>query len=161
MLNRRTPMKRKAFKREERPERAPVVHQPLAAPVNYAVITEQATPAPKEKPLRNEAYRRLVASFPCIHCKVPGYSQCAHANTGKGASTKVSDMDSFPLCTVHPDADGNLVQGCHEKFDQGALFSKAVRRITEPAWIADTQRKIKLMGQWPATFPQQQENEAA
>ena len=35
-----------------------------------------------------------------------------------------------------------------------------LRRITEPGWIADTQRKIKLMGQWPATFPQQ-EKEAA
>jgi hypothetical protein len=56
--------------------------------------------------LLNEAYRRAVASLPCINCKVQGYSQCAHSNSGKGAGIKASDLDSFPLCTVHPGADG-------------------------------------------------------
>lgn len=141
-------LKRSGFKRTPRPERAPIVHKPLVAPVTYAVITDQVVAVPKDEPVRSEPYRRVVASLPCIECKVPGISQCAHANTGKGAGIKASDLDSFPLCACQPGR-----QGCHAKFDQGALFSKAVRRLKEPAWIADTQRKIKAMGLWPANLP--------
>ena len=118
--------------------------QPVGAPV---------APIEKDNPVRSEAYRRAVASLPCAICGVPGYSQCAHSNSGKGAGIKASDLDSFPLCTVHPVADGRLVQGCHERFDQGALFSKLVRRELEPVWIADTQRKIYSMGLWPENLP--------
>ena len=107
----------------------------------------------KSAPVRSEAYRRAVASLPCINCGVPGYSQCAHSNSGKGAGIKASDLDSFPLCTVHPGADGRLVQGCHENFDQGALFTKAVRRELEPVWAADTQRRIHALGLWPPGLP--------
>ena len=103
--------------------------------------------------MRSEAYRRAVASLPCINCGVPGHSQCAHSNSGKGAGIKASDLDSFPLCTVHPGADGRLVQGCHENFDQGALFTKAARRELEPVWAADTRRRVKAMGLWPARLP--------
>ena len=117
------------------------------------VATTPAEPVNKDAPVRSEAYRRAVASLPCIHCKAPGYSQCAHSNSGKGAGIKASDLDSFPLCTVHPGADGRLVQGCHENFDQGALFTKAVRRELEPVWAADTQRRIKAMGLWPKGVP--------
>lgn len=80
-------------------------------------------------------------------------AQCAHSNSGKGAGIKASDLDSFPLCTVHPGADGRLVQVCHENFDQGALFAKAVRRELEPVWAADTQRRILAMGLWPKALP--------
>lgn len=118
-------------------------------PVSEAPAAQVA----KAAPVRSEAYRRAVASLPCINCKVPGYSQCAHSNSGKGAGIKASDLDSFPLCTVHPGADGGLVQGCHERFDQGALFTKVVRRELEPAWAADTQRKIHAMGLWPKKIP--------
>ena len=111
--------------------------------------TTAAAPIPKAAPVRSEAYRRAVASLPCINCGVPGHSQCAHSNSGKGAGIKASDLDSFPLCTVHPGADGRLVQGCHENFDQGALFTKAVRRELEPVWAADTRRRIRAMGLWP------------
>jgi hypothetical protein len=45
-----------------------------------------------------------------------------------------------------------LVQGCHENFDQGALFTKAVRRELEPVWAADTQRRILAMGLWPQSW---------
>ena len=45
------------------------------------------------------------------------------------------------------------MQGCHAKLDQGALFSKLVRRELEQAWIADTQRKIYSMGLWPQKLP--------
>ena len=117
------------------------------------VASAPAAQVAKAAPVRSEAYRRAVATLPCVICKVPGYSQCAHSNSGKGAGIKASDLDSFPLCTVHPGADGGLVQGCHERFDQGALFSKAVRRELEPVWAADTCRKLLAMGLWPKGVP--------
>ena len=116
------------------------------------VATTSGEPVTKDAPVRSEAYRRAVASLPCINCGVPGHSQCAHSNSGKGAGIKASDLDSFPLCTVHPGADGRLVQGCHEHFDQGALFSKAVRRELEPVWAADTRRRLLTMGLVPASL---------
>ena len=119
---------------------------------NMGSATTAAAPIPKAAPVRSEALRRAVASLPCINCGVPGHSQCAHSNSGKGAGIKASDLDSFPLCTVHPGADGRLVQGCHEKFDQGALFTKAVRREQEPVWAADTQRRLLAMGLVPTSL---------
>ena len=34
-----------------------------------------------------------------------------------------------------------------------ALFLKSVRRELEPAWVADTQRRIRAMGIWPKALP--------
>ena len=144
----RAEMKRSGFKRPQRLERAPIVHKPLAAPVVYAVIGDSVDAMPKVAPVRSEAYRRAVAALPCVICKIAGISQCAHANTGKGAGIKASDLESFPLCACQPGR-----QGCHSKFDQGALYTKAARRLIEPAWIADTQRRIHTMGQWPKGIP--------
>lgn len=154
-------MKRTGFKprtphREARdPDRVratPAV-TPGAFRVPEPVASAPAARVEKSAPVRSEALRRAVASLPCINCGIPGYSQCAHSNSGKGAGIKASDLDSFPLCTVHPGADGGLMQGCHEKFDQGALFTKAVRRELEPTWAADTQRRIHAMGLWPVNLP--------
>ena len=117
------------------------------------VATTPAVQVPKDAPVRSEAYRRAVASLPCAICGVPEYSQAAHANQGKGMGMKACDMTCFPLCTAHPAADGRLVQGCHERFDQGAMFSKAVRRELEPVWAADTQRRLLAMGLWPKGVP--------
>ena len=36
-----------------------------------------------------------------------------------------------------------------------ALFTKAVRRELEPAWAADTQRRILAMGLWLKALPLQ------
>ena len=169
-MMRRTPMKRTPFKRaapatkSHSNQAAALTSQALTAiktraPLRastYAAPTEPAAPIAKSAPVRSEALRRAVASLPCINCGVPGHSQCAHSNSGKGAGIKASDLDSFPLCTVHPGADGRLVQGCHERFDQGALFSKLVRRELEPVWAADTQRRIHAMGIWPKALPIQQ-----
>ena len=141
-------MKRSGFKCPQRPERAPIVHKPLAVPVVYAVIDDQVSAAPKTAPVRSEAYRRVVAGLPCVICGVPGFSQAAHANTGKGMGMKACDLTLFPACADRPG-----VRGCHSQIDQGTLFSKAVRRELEPAWAVDTQRKIKAMGQWPANLP--------
>jgi hypothetical protein len=107
---------------------------------------------PKVVPIECEAYRRLVAALPCKNCGIHGYSQAAHPNTNKGAGTKTDDRLCFPLCTVHPEDDG-LVPGCHSRFDQGALYSKAVRRELEPVWGADTRRTIEAAGAWPKNLP--------
>ena len=161
MLNRSTTLKRTGFKSRaptsissdpDRVRATPTV-TPGAFRVPVPVASAPAAQVEKAAPVRSEAYRRAVASLPCINCGVPGYSQCAHSNSGKGAGIKASDLDSFPLCTVHPGADGRLVQGCHENFDQGALFTKAVRRELEPVWAADTRRKLLAMGLWPKGVP--------
>ena len=155
-MMRRTGFKPRAAQHAQRdPDR--VRSMPTVTPGAFRapaqVSTAPAAQVNKDAPVRSEAYRRAVAGLRCIHCGVLGYSQCAHANTGKGASIKACDLQSFPLCTVHPGPDGTLVQGCHERFDQGALFSKLVRRDLEQAWIADTQRKIYSMGLWPQKLP--------
>ena len=152
----RTGFKPRAPHREARdPDRVRSV--PTVAPGAFRapepVSEAPAAQVAKAMPVRSEAYRRAVASLPCAICGVPGYSQCAHSNSGKGAGIKASDLDSFPLCTVHPVADGRLVQGCHERFDQCALFNKLVRRELEPVWAADTRRKIQAMGLWPKGLP--------
>ena len=122
----------------------------LEKPANVALVSLSAPTAPveKESPLRSEAYRRAVASLPCIHCGIEGYSQCAHANTGKGTGTKSSDTESFPLCACQPGR-----RGCHSLFDHGALFSKEARRAKEAEWVAKTRLQILSSGLWPARLP--------
>ena len=141
-------LKRSGFKRPQRFERGPIVHKPLATPVVYAVIGNSVAAMPKVAPVRSEAYRRAVAALPCVICLTQGFSQAAHANTGKGMGMKACDLTLFPACADRPGW-----RGCHSRLDQGALFSKEVRRGLEPVWAADTQRKIKAAGQWPANLP--------
>ncbi len=105
-------------------------------------------PRPKSQPVRNETYRRAVASLPCAICGMPGYSQAAHGSAGKGMGIKACDLTCFPACCDRPDA-----RGCHSRLDQGALFSKSVRHQLEPVWAADTQRRIHAMGLWPKNLP--------
>lgn len=153
----RTPMKRTAW-----PRRAPVVDfeknpNGTSAKPSYVAMKKRAVMArvpaapaaaiPKDAPVRSEAYRRAVAGLPCAICGISGSSQAAHPNTGKGAGIKTDDRLCFPLCCDRPG-----VHGCHAKFDQGALFTKAVRRALEPAWAADTRRRIEAMGLWPANL---------
>ena len=113
-----------------------------------AVDAMPAAHVRKAAPVRNEAYRRAVASLPCAICGLYGYSQAAHANTGKGMGTKACDMTCFPACGPRVGS-----QGCHAALDQGAMFSKAVRRELEPAWAADTRRKLLALGLWPKGVP--------
>ncbi len=77
----------------------------------------------KTKPLRSEAYRRYVASFPCFGCGAEGWSQCAHDNTGKGMGMKVCDSRTFPLCAPR----FGLI-GCHQQFDQCIDMDRDMRR---------------------------------
>lgn len=148
MLKRSKPMSRgKGFKRPER-ERTPQPVYRLARPCEAAQVSEAAVPVPKAAPVRSETYRRLVASLPCIHCGVEGFSNHAHANTGKGAGAKGCDLFAFPLCVDRPG-----VMGCHSMFDQHALFAKAPRRVIEVEWARRTVVFIISAGRWPAALP--------
>ena len=151
----RKPMKRTGFKSQKAPEKSQQDREQRLMQRAQAAIKIVATraaviapvssaPAPavlKAKPWRSEAYRRAVASLPCICCGVHGYSQAAHANTGKGAGTKTHDYMTFPLCCDRPG-----VRGCHSRFDQGAMFDKQARQLIEPAWWSDTRRRLLAMG---------------
>lgn len=143
-MKRSAPMSRgKGFKRPER-ERTPPPAYTLDRPCSAAVISTTALPVPKAQPVRSETYRRLVAALPCIHCGIEGFSNHAHANTGKGVATKVCDLFAFPLCVDRPGA-----MGCHSMFDQHALFAKAPRRVIELEWARRTVRFIVGAGHWP------------
>jgi hypothetical protein len=99
---------------------------------------------PKQPIVRDERYRRFVASLPCIACGRANSSQCAHSNSpehGKGKSIKASDHATFPLCAGSPSR-----VGCHAEFDQGVMFSKEVRREMTRKWIAATQRQARKAG---------------
>lgn len=108
-----------------------------------------AAPAPKESPVRSEAYRRLVAAMPCAICGIDGYSQAAHPNAGgKGMGLKTDDRGCFPLCSPRP---GEV--GCHAKFDQHALFTKEERRAFEVFAGRMTRILITKQGLWPSNLP--------
>lgn len=106
----------------------------------YAPVGVSAS-VPKTNPLRSVAYRRLVAQMPCMLCGATP-TQAAHPNAGKGMATKPDDRLCFPLCPR-----------CHQRFDQGALFPKEIRRELEPAWGAQTRAVIVAEGLWPARLP--------
>ena len=129
-----------------------VRHVPSVTPGAFRV-PEPVNNAPaarveKSAPVRSEAYRRLVAAMPCVICGMVGYGQAAHGSAGKGMGIKASDLELFCLCADRPG-----VRGCHSLLDQGALFTKAVRREREPVWAADTRRKLLALGLWPKGVP--------
>ena len=161
MLNRRTPMKRTPFKRastttheseQEREQRLidkarRAMNSVVPRAANMGSATTAAAPIPKAAPVRSEALRRAVASLPCVICGMNGYSQAAHGSEGKGMGIKACDLTLFPACCDRPG-----VRGCHSLLDQGALFTKAVRREMEPVWAADTQRRLLAMGLVPLSL---------
>ena len=157
---RRTPLRSRPRAAAPEPDRerrlseraARVMAEATPRTAAMAHVAAPAAPVHKERPIRSEAYRRAVASLPCVICGIAGHSQAAHANTGKGAGMKTCDLTCFPACADRPG-----VRGCHSKLDQGALFTRAVRQQLEPAWAADTQRRLLAMGLWPKNLPQPQE----
>ena len=143
--------------REQRLESRAARTMAEARPRTAVVVNSaQAAPVAKAAPVRSDRYRRLVASLPCAICGTPGYSQAAHANTGKGMGMKACDLTCFPACGPRPG-----IQGCHAALDQGALFTKAARRELEPVWAADTQRRIHAMGLWPKGVPYPHEDQGS
>ena len=168
-MNRASPLKRTPFKRKDIPskvaqshsQRAPnaiksrVKMTPINAPINRPINSEFRGSIPKSQPVRSEAYRRAVAALPCVICGIAGQSQAAHGSGAgtavcKGMGIKSCDLTCAPFCVPH-----------HQQLDQGAMFSKAVRHQLEPAWAADTQRKIHAMGKWPKGIPYPHQQEQA
>ena len=164
-MKRGAPMKRTAFARKTTAENIQSkTAQSHAQQAPVAIISIVKTPAriapfstefrggiPKSQPVRSEAYRRAVASLPCCICGIAGQSQAAHGSGAgtavcKGMGIKSCDLNCFAACVR-----------CHHELDQGALFTKAVRHQLEPAWAADTQRKIHAMGKWPKGIPYPQQ----
>ena len=86
----RTPMKRKNWSapatttsREQRLDARAVAAIKNAASMRKTAVSGPvdevlASPIPKAHPVRNEAYRRAVASLPCVVCGVPGFSQASN-----------------------------------------------------------------------------------
>ena len=101
-------------------------------------------PVPKERPRRSETYRRWVASLPCAHCGIAGYSQAAHADQGKGIGLKAGDDQIFPACADRPG-----VRGCHTIIGATGTHTRDQRRELEGVYIAATQGEARAIGHWP------------
>lgn len=148
-LQRKTPMRRSRFEPAAEVERTRVMPTPSTLPRPRAVIAAIAdalVPAPKSPTVKSVAYLRLVAALPCIRCGRIGRSQAAHPNTGKAAGKKlVDDRLTFPLCC----GNGFDFLGCHEQFDQHALYPKEERRRLEVDWALQTIAEICRQGLWP------------
>lgn len=137
-MKRRAPLKRTAFKPKAPPARPAkqIDYTPrprlFVRPATPPTALPMAAPLPKDAPVRDRAYRRLVAALPCIHCGRPGRSQAAHG-PAMGKGIKASDADLFPLCADEP---GEI--GCHTKFDRYVLFPREQRREVAARWAAET-----------------------
>jgi hypothetical protein len=105
-------------------------------------------PRPKENALRDEGYRRWVASLDCIHCGSPGPCQAAHADQGKGKSIKADDRRIFPLCAAKP-----MRRGCHDIFGDTGTFRQEHRRQLEDRYVRITQERAIEEGAWPKRWP--------
>ena len=151
-------MKRTGFRprtprREQRdPDRVRSV--PTVAPGAFRapepVSEAPAAQVAKAAPVRSEAYRRIVAAMPCIHCGIAGYSQHAHANAGKGKGIKTDDRMGFPLCAARPG-----VEGCHAAFDQYRLLPGGRDEHAEAGerWAERTRAAVLEAGVWPNRLP--------
>ena len=140
-MKRSAPLQRRAPLRAKAPPPRPVKaidYTPRPRPVAKAARElPRAEPVPKADPVRDEAYRRLVAALPCIACGKAGRSQAAHGPAlGKGI--KASDLELFPLCADEPGAIG-----CHTKFDTYVFFKAEARREVAAAWAAQTRARLR------------------
>jgi len=71
---------------------------------------------PKFKYWRSKQHLKNVASLPCQHCGIEGYTQAAHSNMaihGKGRGIKASDEFTVALCS-----------NCHHTLDAGNNLTK-------------------------------------
>ncbi|KVO11732.1 DUF968 domain-containing protein [Burkholderia ubonensis] len=82
---------------------------------------------PKPRTFRSEAFRRAVASLPCVKCGRENLTQAAHENQGKGGAIKASDACLMALCVK-----------CHSEIDQGGRFTKEERRVLETVLVKQT-----------------------
>ena len=143
-------MKRSGFTRKPpapyvKAERMAPVYARLTVKVNMPRADGTSANLPKEKPVRSEKYRRLVAALPCMHCGIVGHSQAAHADMGKGGHIKSDDRTCYPAC-----APRTGVVGCHALIGCSGTFTRDERRALEADYAARTRKAIRDAGQWPA-----------
>lgn len=112
-------------------------------------------PLPKEKPWRSEDYRRLVASYPCAHCGIAGYSNACHGDESKGMGIKSDDRTCWPGCVDRP-----FVRGCHTLLGSYGLYPQAERRTIEQTHARRTRERIKADGLWKPEWPEFDEEAA-
>lgn len=129
---RHTPMKRSGFASQWQPrERTERTLTAIRVPAPSPPIFHQE---PKTEYVRDESYRRYVASLPCFECGRVGRSQAAHSNQGgdgKGMSIKASDVNLFPLCADEPGA-----LGCHTRHDRLIGLTLEMRKGREVGYLA-------------------------
>ncbi len=127
-------MKRTGFARPEY-TRPPAVYAPIERCGVYAPAVG-GEPVPKQKIFRSEAWRRAVASLPCLVCGKELETQAAHPNhIGKGGAMKASDAWCVPLCIEH-----------HAEFDQGRRWTKAEKHELMAGWIIETINELAYRG---------------
>jgi hypothetical protein len=98
---------------------------------------------PKRAIIRDPAYRRHVASLPCMRCNFP-YCQCAHISAGNYArGMKASDEFCIPLCATR-----SGIVGCHQLFDaRQVAFAEQCLGMTIDELKAHAQRMYR---EWAA-----------
>ena len=114
--------------------------RPRAAAVAVAGAARAIVSLPKRQPVRDEAYRRLVAALPCAHCGREGASQAAHSDyggDGKGMGIKACDLTCWPACA---DSPGRV--GCHTLLGASGMFSRDMRRHLEAKYAAATRKAL-------------------
>jgi hypothetical protein len=115
-------------------------------------MTVAFQPRPKLETWRSEAYRRLVASLPCAHCGLVGYSNACHADEGKGMGMKSDDRTCWPGCVDRPGRSG-----CHSLIGARGMFTREQRRVIEAKHAAATRERIKADGLWKPEWPEWEE----
>jgi hypothetical protein len=83
----------------------------------------------------------FVAYHDCFACGMPGRSQAAHANFGKGRGLKTDDSLCFPLCCTLP-----MRVGCHDQHDQLIDMTLDERREREAVYVERMQAIAKGHG---------------
>ena len=104
---------------------------------------------PKAAPCRSEAYRRWVATLPCVHCGLEGWSNACHGDRDKGMALKACDSTVWPGCVDRPG-----LQGCHSLFGATGRMGREARRVLEAEYAARTRHFARQVGAYPAGWPE-------
>ena len=137
-------MKQNGFKRAPMREATQSTYTPKPRPQAVAAADAacMVVQVPKDRAVRSETYRRLVAAMPCACCGKAGPSQAAHSDFGKGLALKSDDRTCFPACVE-----------CHVLIGSSGTFTREERRKAERLYGAKTRAAIFASGGWPATVP--------
>jgi len=115
----------------------PVPFIPPAEMVGAGMVV----PVPKLMPLRDEEYRRLVATLKCVMCNVVGFSNACHSDdSSKGAGLKSGDETCYPACVSRPG-----ILGCHERIGTVREIPKNQRHELEELWANQTRMTLRKL----------------